>query len=166
MRKQVEGGGTIINIGSVNAFVGIPCASAYVATKFALEGLTQSLRYELAPFGIKVIIIEPGAIKTNIIASGIHIPKKIEEQQPQQKSNTSPFAEMTINIFEKSKTLIANGSHPRVVSNIVLKAANAKKPQPRYPTGADAEKLFETRRQMSDMEFEKFIEAFLLEDKK
>src|SRR5215211_3848827 len=60
MRGQ-SAGGNIINIGSANGFFGVPCASAYVATKFALEGLTQSLRYELAPFGIKVTIIEPGA---------------------------------------------------------------------------------------------------------
>lgn len=81
MRKQTEGGGTIINIGSVNGFVASPCASAYVATKFALEGLTQSLRYELSPFGINVTIIDPGAIKTNIITNGMRIPKKIEEQR-------------------------------------------------------------------------------------
>jgi NAD(P)-dependent dehydrogenase (short-subunit alcohol dehydrogenase family) len=168
MRKQA-GGGTIVNIGSVNGFVASPCASAYVATKFALEGLTQSLRYELAPFGIKVTIIDAGAIKTNIITNGMRIPKKIEErrrqQQKQQNTNTSPFAEMTINILEKSKTIISNGSHPRVVSDIVLKAAKAEKPQPRYPAGDDAEKLLETRRQMIDGEFEEFIQALLLEDK-
>jgi NAD(P)-dependent dehydrogenase (short-subunit alcohol dehydrogenase family) len=171
MRKQA-GGGTIINIGSVNGFVASPCASAYVATKFALEGLTQSLRYELAPFGIKVTIIDAGAIKTNIITNGMRIPKKIEEQlrrqqqQKQQNTNTSPFAEMTINILEKSKTIISNGLHPRVVSDIVLKAAKAEKPQPRYSAGDDAEKLLETRRQMTDVEFEEFIQALLPEDKK
>jgi NAD(P)-dependent dehydrogenase (short-subunit alcohol dehydrogenase family) len=172
MRKQA-GGGTIINIGSVNGFVASPCASAYVATKFALEGLTQSLRYELAPFGIKVTIIDAGAIKTNIITNGIRIPNKIEEQRRQQQkqqqqknTNTSPFAEMTINILEKSKTVISNGSHPRVVADIVLKAAKVEKPQPRYSAGDDAEKLLETRRQMTDVEFEEFIQALLLEDKK
>jgi NAD(P)-dependent dehydrogenase (short-subunit alcohol dehydrogenase family) len=171
MRKQA-GGGTIVNIGSVNGFVASPCASAYVATKFALEGLTQSLRYELAPFGIKVTIIDAGAIKTNIITNGMRIPKKIEEQlrrqqqQKQQNTNTSPFAEMTINILEKSKTIISNGLHPRVVSDIVLKAAKAEKPQPRYSAGDDAEKLLETRRQMTDVEFEEFIQALLPEDKK
>jgi NAD(P)-dependent dehydrogenase (short-subunit alcohol dehydrogenase family) len=138
--------------------------------KFALEGLTQSLRYELAPFGIKVTIIDAGAIKTNIITNGMRIPKKIEErrrqQQKQQNTNTSPFAEMTINILEKSKTIISNGSHPRVVSDIVLKAAKAEKLQPSYPAGDDAEKLLETRRQMTDGEFEEFIQALLLEDKK
>jgi NAD(P)-dependent dehydrogenase (short-subunit alcohol dehydrogenase family) len=171
MRKQA-GGGTIINIGSVNGFVASPCASAYVATKFALEGLTQSLRYELAPFGIKVTIIDAGAIKTNIITNGMLIPNKIEEQRRQQQkqqqknTNTSPFAEMTINILEKSKTVISNGSHPRVVADIVLKAAKVEKPQPRYSAGDDAEKLLETRRQMTDVEFEEFIQALLLEDKK
>ena len=172
MRKQA-GGGTIINIGSVNGFVASPCASAYVATKFALEGLTQSLRYELAPFGIKVTIIDAGAIKTNIITNGMRIPNKIEEQrlqqqkqQQQKNTNTSPFAEMTINILEKFKTVISNGSHPRVVADIVLKAAKVEKPQPRYSAGDDAEKLLETRRQMTDVEFEEFIQALLLEDKK
>jgi NAD(P)-dependent dehydrogenase (short-subunit alcohol dehydrogenase family) len=171
MRKQA-GGGTIINTGSVNGFVASPCASAYVATKFALEGLTQSLRYELAPFGIKVTIIDAGAIKTNIITNGMRIPNKIEEQRRQQQkqqqknTNTSPFAEMTINILEKSKTVISNGSHPRVVADIVLKAAKVEKPQPRYSAGDDAEKLLETRRQMTDVEFEEFIQALLLEDKK
>jgi len=171
MRKQA-GGGTIINIGSINGFVASPCASAYVATKFALEGLTQSLRYELAPFGIKVTIIDAGAIKTNIITNGMRIPNKIEEQRRQQQkqqqknTNTSPFAEMTINILEKSKTVISNGSHPRVVADIVLKAAKVEKPQPRYSAGDDAEKLLETRRQMTDVEFEEFIQALLLEDKK
>jgi NAD(P)-dependent dehydrogenase (short-subunit alcohol dehydrogenase family) len=73
MRRQVEGG-TIINIGSANGFFGVPCASAYVSTKFALEGITQSLRYELASFGIKVTVIEPGAISTNVITQSMYIP--------------------------------------------------------------------------------------------
>jgi NAD(P)-dependent dehydrogenase (short-subunit alcohol dehydrogenase family) len=90
MRKQA-GGGTIINIGSVNGFVASPCASAYVATKFALEGLTQSLRYELAPFGIKVTIIDAGAIKTNIITNGMRIPNKIEERRRQQQKQQKKY---------------------------------------------------------------------------
>jgi NAD(P)-dependent dehydrogenase (short-subunit alcohol dehydrogenase family) len=88
MRRQQQqlqsitsgGGDTIINIGSANGFFGVPCASAYVATKFALEGITQSLRYELAPFEIKVSIIEPGAIKTDVASRNMLIPKKLREQ--------------------------------------------------------------------------------------
>ena len=83
MRRQRTGGTiiTIINIGSANGFFGVPCASAHVSTKFALEGLTQSLRFELAHFGLKVAIIEPGAIKTNVAANNMFLPKKLREQQ-------------------------------------------------------------------------------------
>jgi NAD(P)-dependent dehydrogenase (short-subunit alcohol dehydrogenase family) len=83
MRRQ-KAGGTIINIGSANGFFGVPCASAYVATKFALEGFTQSLRYVLAHFGIKISIIEPGAIKTEVASHSVYLPKKLAIQQEQQ----------------------------------------------------------------------------------
>lgn len=95
MRKQLERG-IIINIGSANGFFGVPCASAYVATKFALEGLTQSLRFELGKFGIKVILIEPGAIRTNVITNSMFLPKKLQDSN--QQNNISPFTEMTKSI--------------------------------------------------------------------
>jgi NAD(P)-dependent dehydrogenase (short-subunit alcohol dehydrogenase family) len=163
MRRQVEdGGGTIINIGSANGFFGVPCASAYVSSKFALEGLTQSLRYELAPFGIKVVLIEPGAIRTNIATNSMFLPKKIKEQKQQyQPNNSSSYEEMTKSIMEKSKAAVANGSPPKVVSDIVLEAVMTEKPQWRYLAGADAERLFETKTKMNDIEFEKFLHNLL-----
>lgn len=161
MRRQ-EDGGTIINIGSANGFFGVPCASAYVSSKFALEGLTQSLRYELAPFGIKVVLIEPGAIRTNIATNSMFLPKKIKEQKQQYQSNdSSSYEEMTKSIMEKSKAAVANGSPPKVVSDIVLRAVMTEKPQWRYLAGADAEKLFETKTKMNDIEFEKFLHNLL-----
>ena len=64
MRKQKSG--TIVNISSgVVAMDGMPGASAYVSTKFAIEGLSKSIAYELEPFGIKIVLIEPGVIRTN-----------------------------------------------------------------------------------------------------
>ena len=66
MRTRHNGGdrdgGVIVNVSSVNGHVPFPVISAYVSTKFALEGLSESIAYELEPFGIKVILIEPGAI--------------------------------------------------------------------------------------------------------
>lgn len=154
MRRQ-ETGGTIINIGSANGFFGVPCASAYVSTKFALEGLTQSLRFELAQFGIKVAIIEPGAINTNVAKNSMFLPKKLKEQH--QLNDTSPFVKMTKSIMNKSMAAVTNGSSPKVVANIVLKVALAKEPQWRYLAGADAEALFKTKKDMTDLEFEKFL---------
>jgi NAD(P)-dependent dehydrogenase (short-subunit alcohol dehydrogenase family) len=155
MRKQSIGG-TIINIGSANGFFGAPCISAYAATKFALEGLTQSLRFELASFGIRVSIIEPGAVNTDVTNYSMHIPKKI-----QAANSTSPFAEMTKSIMEKSKALIKMGSSSKLVAEIVLKIVNTDKPEWRYRAGEDAEKLFEARTNMSDAEFEKFLSELL-----
>jgi NAD(P)-dependent dehydrogenase (short-subunit alcohol dehydrogenase family) len=156
MRNQ-QTGGIIINIGSANGFFGVPCNSAYAATKFALEGLTQSLRFELAPFGIKVSIIEPGAINTDVASYSMYIPKKIQGNDVQ----ISPFAEMTKSILEKSKVLIKNGSSPKLVADTILKIVNTDKPGWRYLAGADAEKLFEARTKMSDFEFEQFISELL-----
>jgi NAD(P)-dependent dehydrogenase (short-subunit alcohol dehydrogenase family) len=155
MRKQSIGG-TIINIGSANGFFGAPCISAYAATKFALEGLTQSLRFELAPFGIRVSIIEPGAVNTDVTKYSMYVPKKI-----QAANSTSPFVEMTKSIMEKSKALIKMGSSPKLVAEIVLKIVNTDKPEWRYRAGEDAEKLFEARTNMSDAEFEKFLSELL-----
>ena len=161
MRRQTTRG-AIINIGSANGFFGVPCASVYVATKFALEGLTQSLRYELAPFGIKLTIIEPGAISTNVVSNSMYLPKKIQRQSLNDSSlSSSPFIEMTKNIMERSKNGVANGSPPRVVANVVLQVAMAEKPNWRYRAGADAERLFEARTKMSDIEFEKFLNDLL-----
>ena len=65
MRKKRKG--TIVNVSSGAGRVGIPVYSAYVASKFALEGLSESLRYELKEFGVNIVIIEPGVIKSNIV---------------------------------------------------------------------------------------------------
>ena len=76
MRKQKSG--LIVNISSGIGRFGIPTTSAYVNTKFAIEGLSESMSYELEPFGIKTIIIEPGVIKTNFLNS-MKLAKKSQE---------------------------------------------------------------------------------------
>src|SRR6188472_2775613 len=76
MRKQKNG--TIVNISSVGGRMSFPGLSAYHSTKFALEGLSESISYELEPFGIRVVIIEPGFVRTNIMNSSI-IAKKAQD---------------------------------------------------------------------------------------
>jgi NAD(P)-dependent dehydrogenase (short-subunit alcohol dehydrogenase family) len=148
-------GGTIINIGSANGFFGVPCASAYVSTKFALEGFTESLKLELAQFGIKVAIIEPGAIKTNIATNSMFLPKKLREQH--QLKGISSFSDMTESIMNKSIAAVTKGSSPKIVADIILEIVMTEEPQCRYLAGADAETLFKTKKDMTDLEFEKFL---------
>ncbi len=65
------GGGTIVNISSIGGRIGFPLGSAYHATKFAVEGLSESLRYELAPLNIRVKVVEPGGIRTDFVKRGL-----------------------------------------------------------------------------------------------
>jgi NAD(P)-dependent dehydrogenase (short-subunit alcohol dehydrogenase family) len=157
MRNQ-KTGGTIIIIGSANGFFGVPCASAYVSTKFALEGLTQSLRFELAHFGLKVVIIEPGAIRTNAATNSMFLPKKLRGQE---QKGISSFAEMTKSIMDKSVFAVTNGSSPKIVAEVILKVATTEEPYWRYLAGADAESLFKTKKDTTDLEFEKFLSKIL-----
>jgi hypothetical protein len=89
------------------------------------------------------------------------LPKKIKEQDQPINSSSSPNVGMTKSIMQKSRMAVANGSSPRVVADIVLKAVMTEKPQWRYLAGADAERSFETKTKMSDIEFEKFLHELL-----
>jgi NAD(P)-dependent dehydrogenase (short-subunit alcohol dehydrogenase family) len=80
MRKQKSG--TIVNVSSVGGRIGLPVLSAYHSTKFALEGLSESMSYELEPFGIRVVIIEPGVIRTNIMNSSVIAKKAQDPKSP------------------------------------------------------------------------------------
>src|SRR5919109_3512113 len=84
MRKQKSG--TIVNISSGAGRFGFPIGSAYVSTKFAVEGLSESMSYELEPFGIRVVIVEPGVIRTNF-GDGLVVAKKSQDPN-------SPYSKM------------------------------------------------------------------------
>ena len=154
MRNQREG--MIINISSINGFVATPYSSAYIASKFAIEGLTQSLRLELRNFGIKVTAVEPGAINTNIIKNGFHLAKRI-----QKENSDSAFEKLTKDMVQRSKEMIVNGTHPQIVANLIVQIVNTKEPKIKYPIGEDAEKILNLRNKMSDKEFEEFLARLL-----
>jgi short-subunit dehydrogenase len=90
MRKQRYG--RIINISSLAGRIGFPLSTAHVSSKFALEGLTESLRYEVQNFGIHVILIEPGVIKTNFLNS-MKVGKNVITLQNSNNDN-SPYTEL------------------------------------------------------------------------
>ena len=107
MRNQRSG--TIVNISSLAGYIGFPASSVYVSTKFALEGLSESLAYEVQPYGIKVILIEPGVINTNFVEN-IVIPdntQSISSSILSSSSSSSSFTSMTVT----SSSTIGNGSN-------------------------------------------------------
>jgi len=156
MRKQ--GSGIIINVSSIGGRIGlVPCNTMYHASKFALEGFTESLRHELTEFNIDVILIEPGAIRSNF-AENIRTAKNYD-------SNNSPYAKTVQKVFEGFEPMLANASDPKEVAQVILNAANSSSPNIRYTVGKDAESILKARAQLSDRELEKWVrESFM--DKK
>ncbi len=145
MRKQ--GSGVIVNISSVVGRMGLPGSSAYVSTKFALEGLSECLRYELGQFGIKTTLIEPGVIKTNFFKS-MRIPE----------SKTDPkYKEIMDNILSGLKMMVEMGTPPAQVAEVVIKAIHDREILPRYTAGTDAVMFMEAKKMKTDLEFEKYM---------
>ena len=150
MRKQSSG--NIVNISSVAGRIGFPVSPAYISSKFALEGLSESLRFELMPFGINVIIIEPGVIKTNFFDS-----MKMSEKSQQD----STYKEITDKVISGVKMMAEMGTHPKEVANVVIKALGEEKPLPRYVIGNDAMMFLEAKKMKTDIEFENYLKKEL-----
>jgi NAD(P)-dependent dehydrogenase (short-subunit alcohol dehydrogenase family) len=147
MRKQKSG--AIVNISSGAGRFGYPGGSAYVSTKFAVEGLSESMAYELEPFGIKVILVEPGVIKTNI-ANGMVIAEK-------SQNLNSPYSQIMRKMSTSFEHMLENASSPDVVAKVVLKAVTSENPSLRYLAGKDVEMWIDAKRNMSDDQFYKMI---------
>jgi NAD(P)-dependent dehydrogenase (short-subunit alcohol dehydrogenase family) len=159
MRKQRHG--IIVNISSVAGRTGFPLTSAYVNSKFALEGLSESIAYEIEQFGIKVILIEPGVIKTNFdrnlrIGTGV-------STTPTSTTNDrdSPYTDITKKRIAGFKPRFENGLPPIEVAKVILRAITSTSknvpPDSRYLVGEDAFKLMEIRKSKSDKEFRRLV---------
>ena len=155
MRRQKCG--TIINISSIAGKIGFPLTSAYVSSKFALEGLYESMAYEVEEFGIKVILIEPGVIKTNF-DNNLKVGKRVSIVP------NSSYAEMTQKRISGFKPRFENGSPPIEVATVILKAITSENlSELRYLVGNDAFRLMEIRDNISDKEFRKLIMKSVLQ---
>ena len=146
MREQNSG--KIINISSMGGKFGEPHGAWYHATKFALEGFSDSLRMELKQFNIDVVIIEPGAIKSEW--GGI-----AKESLLNVSGNTAYK-----NLAKKHADLIDEtykslGSEPIVIAKTIYKAINSNKPKTRYAVGGGAKLFLFLRRLLSDKVFDK-----------
>ena len=152
MRKQKSG--IIVNISSGAGRFGYPGGSAYVSTKFAIEGLSESMAYELEPFGIRVVLVEPGVIKTNFVNSIVAAKKS---QDP-----NSPYTQLMQNVATSFQHMIEGGSSTDVVAKVVLKAVTSENPTLRYLAGKDVETWIEGKKSISDEEFYKMMKENLM----
>ncbi len=145
MRKQKSG--IIVNMSSVVGKIGLPGSSAYISTKFALEGFSECLRYELGQFGIKVMLIEPGVIKTNFFNA-----MKVPESKTDVK-----YKELTDHILAGLKMMAEMGTAPSQVADTIMNAIHSDEILPRYIVGTDAAMFMEAKQSKTDIEFEKYM---------
>jgi NAD(P)-dependent dehydrogenase (short-subunit alcohol dehydrogenase family) len=151
MRRQKSG--IIVNISSGAGRFGFPGSSAYISTKFAVEGLSESMSYELEPFGIKVVLVEPGVIRTNFVTV---VAKKSQDPN-------SPYSQIMQKTATAFENMMANASSsPDIVAKVVLNAVTNENPNLRYLAGKDVETWLDSKRNMSDEEFYKMMKQNLM----
>ncbi|MBN2214098.1 MAG: SDR family oxidoreductase [Bacteroidales bacterium] len=129
MRKQ--GDGLIVNMSSIGGRIGLPFQGIYSSSKFAIECLTEALRIELKPFGIKVCMIEPGDYHTGAIHNRHNIiPTK-----------DSPYQKRLKNYFDLLDKNITKGGNPEVLGKLILKIVTSAKPRLCYKSGRFTERI-------------------------
>jgi len=177
MRNQRSG--NIVNISSLAGYVGFPASSVYNSTKFALEGLSESLAYEIEPYGITVVLIEPGVINTNF-AKNIIIPsntQSISSYLLSSSSSPSPSSAISTkyaNVVERFLShyypAMSNAPQPKEVAKVILESIKASVVYARqgnnyfhrYPVGEDAKLYADAKRKMSDSELHSFVTKRIL----
>ena len=131
--------GTIVNITSIAGRVAAIAQSPYVAAKWALEGVSEGLAQELAPFGIRVVVIEPGVTRSAIFAKNVDAPNSTGAYH-------APYRRM----FQFYAAGMAQATDPMEVGDVVLHAIETDEPRLRYTVSWGGRELVEGRRRMSD----------------
>ena len=160
MRKQ--GNGNIINVSSIGGIIGLPLNSAYISSKFALEGWSESMRYELEQFGIDVTLIEPGVVKTNFFENVV-----INNNTSSTDNKTSAYSQLTQKLFEGFVPMLTSStsSVPLDVAEVIYQAIESNNREVRYPVGKDAVSIIKTRHKLSDKDFGKWIKESIFQQK-
>ncbi|HEV2156018.1 oxidoreductase [Bradyrhizobium sp.] len=143
--------GTIINITSMGGKIYTLLGAWYHATKHALEGWSDCLRLELAPFGIKVVVVEPGLIETgfgDVVANGLL-----------KRSGTGPYARLTQMVAKSTRQAYGQGrgTNPSVIADVVSRVVKASKPRTRYVAGKYALPMIKIREWFGDRMFDRVI---------
>jgi NAD(P)-dependent dehydrogenase (short-subunit alcohol dehydrogenase family) len=136
--------GIIVNISSMGGRIAFPLGTLYHGTKFAVEGLSESLHYELGPLGIRVKIIEPGGIQTDFGGRSFDFSNAIELAEYQ------PFVQKALSVLGP---ITAMGSPPEAIAEVIHTAVTDGTGQLRYIAGPDAEQILASRRAADDATF-------------
>lgn len=146
-----KGGGTIVNVSSMGGKIYFPLGAWYHATKHALEGWSDCLRIELEPFGIDVVIIEPGIIETEF-ADVVADPLLARSGSTAYSEQARAMAKATIDSYKPG-----SASPPSVVADDISDALSARRPKTRYVSGKRARPMMTLRKWAGDRIFDRAL---------
>lgn len=134
--KLISSKGRVVNISSVGGKLAMATYGPYGGTKFALEALSDSLRREIAPLGVKVIVIEPGAVQTKISASAIATAREVASLMTPEQNDR--YGALIHAVTAQAASADKVGSKASVAAHVIAKAITAKSPRARYGVGREA----------------------------
>lgn len=140
--------GTVVNISSVGGKVVLPTYGAYAGSKFALEAASDALRREVAELGIKVVVIEPGAVKTEMAERGITTAEELMANLTD--AQLARYGDLIGAVTAQARSFGEDGVSAEHAATVIAKAATASRPRTRYTIGRDAAILVRISRLASD----------------
>jgi len=153
---RAAGSGRIVNISSMGGKLTFPGGGVYHATKHAVEALSDALRYEVAGFGVDVVVIEPGLIITNFGEAAVGSMAEVESDGPYGKFNAD-VARVTAGAYEGG--LARFGGGPETVAAKIAKALETRRPSTRYKVTPSARVVMGMRRAMTDRMWDRFVSS-------
>ncbi len=148
--------GRIVFLSSIAGKAAFPFLSAYVATKFALEGLCDSMRREAGPQGVKIIAIQPGAIRTSLVQQQIvDVNRSYAALGEEEQRRYGHFYQSFLKIA--GANMAETASSPEQIAAVVIEALDAEEPATRYAAGADAGPVLEMARTLPDRQIDEMF---------
>jgi NAD(P)-dependent dehydrogenase (short-subunit alcohol dehydrogenase family) len=147
--------GRIVNIGSIGGKIAFPLASAYAASKHAMEAITDSLRRELRPWGIEVVIVEPGGVLTPIWDRGRDTASKIMDDAPPEAEEL--YGGLIESVLKQVEGITETGMPPSDIAEVVHTALTVKRPKTRYLVGSEARQQARVAAIVPDRVFDRLV---------
>jgi NAD(P)-dependent dehydrogenase (short-subunit alcohol dehydrogenase family) len=144
----IESRGTVVNISSVGGKLAMATYGPYAGTKFALEAVSDALRREVEPFGVKVVVIEPGAVTTEMLGRvDVRSQRVIREMSKEQRGR---YAALMGAVIAQAQASVPGGATPEEAGRVIADAITSKRPRTRYTVGRSTAMIIRLTRLMSD----------------
>jgi NAD(P)-dependent dehydrogenase (short-subunit alcohol dehydrogenase family) len=159
MPSLLRSSGTVVNISSLGGKVALPTYPAYAGSKFALEALSDSLRREVGRLGVKVVVIEPGAVKTAMAERGVATADRLKDGMTADQRER--YGELVDAMSNLARSFDKDGVSAEHAAKVIAKAATASRPRTRYTVGRDAAVLARLSRVLSDRVLDRVVRLVL-----